>query len=67
VAIPDAAIGRWSAVAAESNDVVSLDVRDSVADWVPFTEPPAPEGAPNVLFVVWDDMGFGSWDAEGVI
>ncbi len=44
---------------------VSLDVRDSTADWDPFVEPRAPAGAPNVLFVVWDDMGFGSWDLYG--
>jgi arylsulfatase A-like enzyme len=44
---------------------IEPDVRDSVPDWGPFLEPRAPDGAPNVLFIVWDDMGFGSWDLFG--
>ena len=32
-------------MAKKFNGVVNLDVRDSVADWTPFREPPAPEGA----------------------
>ena len=55
----DATTGRVVFVVAEFNGVVSLDVLDSVADWAPLAEPPAPEGAPNVLFVVGDDMGSG--------
>ena len=45
--------------------VIRDDVRDSTADWGPYVEPQAPEGAPNVLFIVWDDMGFGGWDLFG--
>lgn len=41
------------------------DVRESVSDWGPYLEPQAAADAPNVLFVVWDDMGFGSWDLYG--
>ncbi|MFF2554556.1 arylsulfatase [Nocardia sp. NPDC058058] len=44
---------------------IAHDVRDSVPDWGPFIEPRAAEGSPNVLYVVWDDMGFGSWDLYG--
>lgn len=44
---------------------VSLDIRDSVADWGPFVEPTAPQGAPNVLYLVWDDIGFATWDCYG--
>lgn len=44
---------------------IATDVRDSVADWAPYLEPAAPKGAPNVLFVVWDDIGFGTWDLYG--
>lgn len=44
---------------------ITEDIRDSVPDWNPFMPPVAPDGAPNVLFVVWDDMGFGSWDRYG--
>jgi arylsulfatase len=50
---------------AEFNGVIRRDVRDSTPDWGPYVEPQAPAGAPNVLFVVWDDMGFGSWDLYG--
>ena len=31
---------------------INLDVRDSVADWAPFTPKKAPTGAPNILFVL---------------
>ena len=36
---------------------IDLDVRDSVPDWDAFTEHRAPEGAPNVLVVLYDDTG----------
>ena len=39
--------------------VIKLDVRDSVPDWTPYTPTKAPEGAPNVLFVLYDDTGLG--------
>ena len=44
---------------------IDHDIRDSSPDWAPYVEPAAPAGAPNVLFVVWDDMGYGSWDLFG--
>ena len=44
---------------------VSLDVRDSVPDWEPFLAPRAPAGAPNVLMVAWDDVGYGTMDVFG--
>ncbi|WP_067835892.1 arylsulfatase [Nocardia lijiangensis] len=44
---------------------VALDIRDSVADWGPFAEPTAPKDAPNVLYLVWDDIGIGTWDCYG--
>jgi arylsulfatase A-like enzyme len=34
--------------------VIKLDIRDSVADWEPYTPKKAPVGAPNVLFVLYD-------------
>jgi len=34
-----------------------VDVRDSVQDWKAFTPPKAPAGAPNFLFVLYDDTG----------
>lgn len=44
---------------------ISLDARDSVPDWSPYEVPRAPEGAPNVLYIVWDDVGYGAFDIFG--
>lgn len=49
----------------EFNGVINLDVRDSVADWGPYTAPAAPEGAPNILFVLYDDTGLAAWSPFG--
>ena len=45
--------------------VVNIDIKDSVPDWGPFTQPAAPEGAPNVLYVVLDDVGFSAMEPFG--
>jgi hypothetical protein len=47
------------------NGVVNLDVRDSVPDWTPFREQPAPANAPNVLIVLYDDTGLAAWSPYG--
>ncbi len=52
-------------VSKQFNGKISLDVRDSVADWAPYEAPKAPENAPNVLYIVWDDVGFGAFDING--
>jgi arylsulfatase A-like enzyme len=44
---------------------IKLDVRDSVADWGPFTPKRARAGAPNVLFVLYDDTGLAAWSPYG--
>jgi arylsulfatase len=44
---------------------IALDIRDSVPDWEPFLPPRAPEGAPNVLVIAWDDVGYGTMDLFG--
>jgi hypothetical protein len=31
---------------------INVDIRDSVPDWAPFEPPKAPEGAPNVVYIV---------------
>ena len=41
---------------------IALDIRDSVPDWAPYLSPKAPEGAPNVLMIAWDDVGYGTMD-----
>ena len=44
---------------------ISLDVRDSKSDWSAYTPKSAPEGAPNVLFILYDDTGLGAWSPYG--
>ena len=44
---------------------VSVDIRDSEPDWGPFLQPTAPEGSPNVLMIVWDDVGYGALEPFG--
>jgi arylsulfatase A-like enzyme len=44
---------------------VAVDIRDSEPDWSPFLQPRAPTGAPNVLMIVWDDVGYGAMDVFG--
>ena len=52
-------------VAAAFNGRIELDIRDSQPDWAPFAAPTAPQGAPNVLYLVWDDIGIATWDCFG--
>jgi arylsulfatase len=52
-------------VATEFNGTIELDIRDSEPDWGPFAAPQAPDGAPNVLYLVWDDVGIATWDCFG--
>jgi arylsulfatase len=44
---------------------IALDVRNARADWSAYEPPRAPEGAPNILIIVWDDVGFGAFDCYG--
>ncbi len=45
--------------------VVNMDIRDSVPDWAPYEPPKAPPGAPNVVYIVLDDVGFGALGCYG--
>ena len=45
--------------------VVKLDVRDSTPDWGPYTPKKAPAGAPNFLFILYDDTGLAAWSPYG--
>ena len=38
--------------------VINVDIRDSEPDWSPFEPPRAPDGAPSVVYIVLDDVGF---------
>jgi arylsulfatase A-like enzyme len=44
---------------------ISTDIRDSVPDWAPFEPPRAPAGAPNVVYIVLDDVGFSALSCYG--
>src|SRR5262245_23468071 len=44
---------------------IKLEIRDSKPDWGPFTPKAAPKGAPNVLFILYDDTGLAAWSPYG--
>ncbi|MGZ4434938.1 MAG: hypothetical protein ACXVW7_15105 [Trebonia sp.] len=44
---------------------VSVDIRDSEPDWTPFEPPIAAFGAPSVLYIVLDDVGFSALNCYG--
>ena len=44
---------------------INVDIRDSVPDWSPFEPPRAPDGAPSVIYVVLDDVGFSAMGCYG--
>ncbi|GAB3802568.1 arylsulfatase [Humibacter antri] len=44
---------------------IKLDVRDSKADWDAFLPDKPPQGAPNVLVVLFDDTGQAAWSPYG--
>jgi arylsulfatase A-like enzyme len=45
--------------------VINVDIRDSKPDWAPFEPPKAPDGAPSVLYIVLDDVGFSAMSTYG--
>ena len=45
--------------------VVNVDIRDSKPDWAPFEPPKAPDGAPSVVYIVLDDVGFSALGCYG--
>jgi arylsulfatase len=45
--------------------MINVDIRDSVPDWAPFEPPKAPEGAPSVVYIVLDDVGFAALGCYG--
>ena len=44
---------------------INVDIRDSVPDWAPFEPPKAPDGAPSVVYIVLDDVGFSAMCCYG--
>ena len=57
--------GRGSAVSERFKGTINVDIRDSVPDWAPFEPPKAPDGAPNVVYIVLDDVGFSAMSCYG--
>jgi len=45
--------------------VINVDIRDSKPDWAPFEPPKAPDGAPSVVYIVLDDVGFSAMGCYG--
>ena len=45
--------------------VINVDIRDSVPDWDPYAQPMAPDGAPNVIYIVLDDVGYSAMEPFG--
>src|SRR3954454_4894548 len=41
---------------------INIDVRDSVPDWAPYSQPIAPDDAPSVLYGVLDDVGHSAME-----
>ena len=52
-------------MAKEFEGIINVDIRDSQPDWSAFTADKAPEGAPNVLVVLFDDTGTAAWSPYG--
>jgi arylsulfatase A-like enzyme len=44
---------------------INVDIRDSEPDWLPFEPPVAPYAAPNVVYIVLDDVGFSAMRCYG--
>jgi arylsulfatase len=49
----------------EFRGIVNIDIRDSVPDWAPFEPPKAPQGRPNVVYIVLDDVGYSAMSCYG--
>ncbi len=47
------------------NGRIALDIRDAQPDWSAYEPPKARRDAPNVLYIVWDDVGFGAFECFG--
>ena len=56
---------KGAMMAAKFGGLINVDIRDSVPDWTPFEPVKAPDGAPNVVYIVLDDVGFSAMSCYG--
>jgi arylsulfatase A-like enzyme len=71
--LPPALPGGFVLRAAEEDEdvtgsfqgTVNLDIRDSTPDWAPFEPAKAPAGAPSVVYIVLDDVGYSALGCYG--
>ncbi len=54
-----------TSVSASFKGTINVDIRDSEPDWEPFEPPKAPDGAPSVVYIVLDDVGFSALGCYG--
>ncbi|MGI9641833.1 MAG: arylsulfatase [Acidimicrobiia bacterium] len=47
------------------NGTINEDIRDSAPDWGPYEQPKPQAGSPNVIYIVWDDVGFSALSPFG--
>ncbi|MDX6656052.1 MAG: hypothetical protein QOH62_845, partial [Solirubrobacteraceae bacterium] len=52
-------------MAKQFGGTINVDIKESVADWSPYTQPMAPDGAPSILYIVLDDVGFAAMEPYG--
>ena len=52
-------------MSASFKGTINVDIRDSEPDWAPFEPPKAPDGAPSVVYIVLDDVGFSAMSCYG--
>src|SRR3982751_6520084 len=57
--------GDGEAMSKPFKGTINVDIRDSVPDWEPFEPPKAPDGAPSVVYIVLDDVGFSALSCYG--
>jgi len=52
-------------MARQFEGTIALDIRQSKPDWDAYLERRAPDGAPNVLVILYDDTGQACWSPYG--
>src|SRR5262245_53428832 len=45
--------------------IINVDITKSTPDCTPYAQPVAPEGSPNILYIVLDDVGFSAMQPFG--